>query len=119
MQRTLCHCEASTGDPAGYCVPVGKRNKQAKDKQLSLATIVWSKVKFMTRDVRISRKGILVAFGSDMPTARYCFRSDIVFDSDICTAGKLWINTLALMKPKYNLHCKYNRSCPRCTIYDD
>ena len=60
MQRTLCHCEASTGDPAGYCVPVGKRNKQAKDKQLSLATIVWSKVKFMTRDVRISRKGILV-----------------------------------------------------------
>lgn len=67
----------------------------------------------------ISRKGILVAFGSDMPTARYCFRSDIVFDSDICTAGKLWINTLALMKPKYNLHCKYNRSCPRCTIYDD
>ena len=71
------------------------------------------------RDVAISRKGILVAFGSDMPTARYCFRSDIVFDSDICTAGKLWINTLALMKPKYNLHCKYNRSCPRCTIYDD
>ena len=47
----LCHCEASTGVPAGYCVPVGKRNKQAKDKQLSLATIVWSKVKFMTRNV--------------------------------------------------------------------
>ena len=44
----ICHCEASTGAPAGYCVPVGKRNKQAKDKQLSLATIVWSKVKFMT-----------------------------------------------------------------------
>ena len=60
VQRTLCHCEASTGVPAGYCVPVGKRNKQAKDKQLSLATIVWSKVKFMTRDVAISRKGILV-----------------------------------------------------------
>ena len=37
---------------------MGKRNKQAKDKQLSLATIVWSKVKFMTRDVAISRKGI-------------------------------------------------------------
>ena len=53
----LCHCEASTGVPAGYCVPVGKSNKQAKDKQLSLATIVWSKVKFMTRDVAISRKG--------------------------------------------------------------
>ena len=27
---------------------------------MSLATIVWSKVKFMTRDVAISRKGILV-----------------------------------------------------------
>ena len=36
---------------------MGKRNKQAKDKQLSLSTIIWSKVKFMTRDVRISRKG--------------------------------------------------------------
>ena len=43
-----------------FCTCVAKRNKQAKDKQLSLATIVWSKVKFMTRDVRISRKGILV-----------------------------------------------------------
>ena len=39
------------GVPAGYCVPVGKRNKQAKDKQLSLATIVWSKVQFMTCNV--------------------------------------------------------------------
>ena len=28
----LCHSEESNGDPAGYCVPVGKRNKQAKDK---------------------------------------------------------------------------------------
>ena len=64
MQRTLCHCEASTGVPAGYCVPVGKRNKQAKDKQLSLATIVWSKVKFMTRDVAIPRKGYLIKLKS-------------------------------------------------------
>jgi len=30
-------------------VPVGKRNKQAKDKQLTFTAIVWSKVKFMTR----------------------------------------------------------------------
>ena len=55
--EALCHCEASTGVPAGYCVPVGKSNKQAKDKQLSLATIVWSKVKFMTRDVAIAGNG--------------------------------------------------------------
>ena len=41
---------AHYGDPAGYCVPVGKRNKQAKDKQLSFTAIVWSKVKFMTRN---------------------------------------------------------------------
>ena len=60
----LCHSEESNGDPAGYCVPVGKRNKQAKDKQLSLATIVWSKVKFMTRDVAIPRKGYLIKLKS-------------------------------------------------------
>ncbi|MDY4412342.1 MAG: hypothetical protein SPE41_04640, partial [Eubacteriales bacterium] len=28
---------------------MGKRNKQAKDKQLTFTAIVWSKVKFMTR----------------------------------------------------------------------
>ena len=39
-----CHCERKYGDPAGYCVLAGKRRTQAKDKQLSLATIVWSKV---------------------------------------------------------------------------
>ena len=55
VQRTLCHCERKYGDPAGYCVPVGKRNKQAKDKQLSFTAIVWSKVKFMTRSVRRCR----------------------------------------------------------------
>ena len=32
VQRTLCHCERKYRDPAGYFVPVGKRNKQAKDK---------------------------------------------------------------------------------------
>ena len=32
VQRTLCHCERKYGDPAGYCVLAGKRNKQAKDK---------------------------------------------------------------------------------------
>ena len=37
---------------AGYCVPVGKRNKQAKDKQLSFTAIVWSKAQFMTRSVQ-------------------------------------------------------------------
>ena len=33
VQRTLCHCEriAHYGDPAGYCVPVGKRRKQEKE----------------------------------------------------------------------------------------
>ena len=50
--EVLCHCERKYGDPAGYFVPVGKRNKQAKDKQLSFTAIVWSKVKFMTRSVR-------------------------------------------------------------------
>ena len=30
-----------------FCTCVEKRNKQAKDKQLSLATIVWSKVQFI------------------------------------------------------------------------
>ena len=39
-----------SGVPAGYFVPVGKRNKQAKDKQLTFTAIVWSKVKFMTRN---------------------------------------------------------------------
>ena len=36
------------GDPKRYFVLLGKRNKQAKDKQLSLATSVWSKAQFMT-----------------------------------------------------------------------
>ena len=40
------------GTPRDTFVPVGKRNKQAKDKQLSFTAIVWSKVKFMTRNVR-------------------------------------------------------------------
>ena len=40
------------GTPRDTFVPVGKRNKQAKDKQLSFTAIVWSKVKFMTRSVR-------------------------------------------------------------------
>ena len=55
VQRTLCHCEASTGDPAGYCVPVGKRRTQAKGKQLSLATIVWSKAQCATRTLGFFR----------------------------------------------------------------
>ncbi len=42
----------NTGTPRDTFVPVGKRNKQAKDKQLSFTAIVWSKVKFMTRSVR-------------------------------------------------------------------
>ena len=42
----------NTGTPRDTFVPVGKRNKQAKDKQLSFTAIVWSKVKFMTRNVR-------------------------------------------------------------------
>ena len=46
--KVLCHCERKYGDPAGYCVPVGKRNKQAKDKQLTFTAIVWSKAQFMT-----------------------------------------------------------------------
>ena len=37
------------GTPRDTFVPVGKRNKQAKDKQLTFTAIVWSKVKFMTR----------------------------------------------------------------------
>ena len=41
---------AHYGAPAGYCVPVGKRNKQAKDKQLTITAIVWSKAQFMTRN---------------------------------------------------------------------
>ena len=52
--KTAHHLDAlflKYGDPAGYCVLAGKRNKQAKDKQLSLATIVWSKVQFMTCNV--------------------------------------------------------------------
>ena len=51
-------CTVHYGDPAGYCVPVGKRNKQAKDKQLSFTAIVWSKVKFMTRNALLSLRGI-------------------------------------------------------------
>ena len=50
--RVSCHCEQKNGDPAGYCVPVGKRNKQAKDRQLSFTAIVWSKVQFMTCSVQ-------------------------------------------------------------------
>ena len=59
MQRTYVILRSIIGVPTRYCVLVGKRNKQAKDKQLSLATIVWSKVQFMTRDVRIPRKRTL------------------------------------------------------------
>ena len=36
------------GVPAGYCVLAGKRNKQAKDKQMTFTAIVWSKEKFVT-----------------------------------------------------------------------
>ena len=45
------------------------------------------------RDVAISRKGHLVAFGSD-----------IVFDSDICPLGKVWIKKSPQLRrqPKYN-----------------
>ena len=43
------------GDPAGYCVPVGKRRTQAKGKQLSLATIVWSKAQCATRTLGFFR----------------------------------------------------------------
>ena len=50
--RVSCHCERKIGDPAGYCVLAGKRNKQAKDRQLSRAAIVWSKAQFMTRSVQ-------------------------------------------------------------------
>ena len=35
------------GVPAGYCVPAGKRNKQAKDKQMTFTAIVWSKEQFV------------------------------------------------------------------------
>ena len=45
----FCHCETPLiGDPAGYCVPVGKRSMQAKDNRLLLATIGWSKEKHTT-----------------------------------------------------------------------
>ena len=46
--------------PPKILVLLGIRNKQAKDKQLSLVAIVWLKAQFMTRDVAISRKGNLV-----------------------------------------------------------
>ena len=36
------------GTPRDTFVPVGKRNKQAKDKQLTFTAIVWSKAQFMT-----------------------------------------------------------------------
>ena len=36
------------GVPAGYCVLAGKRNKQAKDKQMTFTAIVWSKEQFVT-----------------------------------------------------------------------
>ena len=36
------------GAPAGYCVLAGKRNKQAKDKQMTFTAIVWSKAQFVT-----------------------------------------------------------------------
>ena len=49
---------AHYGAPAGYCVPVGKRNKQAKDKQLTITAIVWSKAQFMTRNALLSLRGI-------------------------------------------------------------
>ena len=42
-------------------VLLGKRNKQAKDKRLSQATIVWSKAQFMTR-APISRPHLAWAF---------------------------------------------------------
>ena len=37
-----------SGAPKRYFVLLGKRNKPAKDRQLSLAMIGWSKVQFMT-----------------------------------------------------------------------
>ena len=47
--KHFCHCETPLiGDPAGYCVPVGKRSMQAKDNRLLLATIGWSKEKHTT-----------------------------------------------------------------------
>ena len=75
VRSTLCHCEAplcgavaisrkghrikpprdtfvpvgKIGVPKRYFVLLGKRNKQAKDKQLTFTAIDWSKVKFMTR----------------------------------------------------------------------
>ena len=54
MTREALYVIASgkSGTPRDTFVPVGKRNKQAKDKQLSFSAIVWSKVQFMTRNVR-------------------------------------------------------------------
>ena len=41
-----------SGTPKDTLVLLGKRNKQAKDRQLSRAAIVWSKAQFMTRSVQ-------------------------------------------------------------------
>ena len=50
--------------PPKILVLLGIRNKQAKDKQLSLVAIVWLKAQFMTRDVAIPRKGYLIKLKS-------------------------------------------------------
>ena len=65
------HCQI--GDPAGYCVLAGKRRTQAKDKQLSLTTIVWSKVQ-------------CAPWGNDNTTA-----TAVVMSFDVFRIKELWI----------------------------
>jgi len=54
QNKDLSQCDIAisqyrkSGDPKRYFVLLGKRNKPAKDRQLSLAMIGWSKVQFMT-----------------------------------------------------------------------
>ena len=33
--EVLCHCERKSGDPAGYCVLAGKRNKHAAQRHVT------------------------------------------------------------------------------------
>ena len=56
--------------------------------------------------VRLTRKASIPEKPGDVKEivslSGNCLRSDIVFDSDICPAGKLWIYLNFGCKPKYN-----------------
>ena len=76
------------GTPKDTFVLLGIRNKQAKDKQLTLTAIVWSKVQFMTRAVAISRKGILVVKAM---VRCFCLWQKRCTFGAMCAFGTLWI----------------------------